>query len=202
MRQPVLDYLKSQIQETALEGPALDACCGPTEHYDLAPIFPRLEIRRQDQAPLAGVDLVCDVHQLKDVESDTQAVVFCLEALEHLANPAAAIAAFRRILRPGGTLFLTTVMDFPIHRHPQDFWRFCPEGLALLLDGFQITDFTVEGHRIHPRGLWVTALRQTGDFRRENQHWALHPNRVHLPLSRWFAFKERIHKCIAGLFFR
>ena len=164
--------------------------------------FPVLEIKRQDQTALPGVDLVCDVHHLDGLERETQAAVFCLEALEHLANPVAAIAAFRRTLRPGGTLFLTTVMDFPIHRHPQDFWRFCPEGLALLLDGFQVTDFTVEGHRIHPRGLWVTALKQDGDFRRANQEQALNPNRVHLPLSRWFAFKERIHKWIAALFFR
>ena len=41
-----------------------------------------------------------------------------------------------RILQPGGTLIISSVFEFPIHGHPNDFWRFTPEGFRSLLSVF------------------------------------------------------------------
>jgi 2-polyprenyl-6-hydroxyphenyl methylase / 3-demethylubiquinone-9 3-methyltransferase len=40
-------------------------------------------------------------------------VVTCLEMLEHVPNPALVIAACRRLLKPGGHLFLSTINRNP-----------------------------------------------------------------------------------------
>lgn len=55
-------------------------------------------------APAQAVD-VDDGLPLGDAEVD---VVWCSEVIEHLRDPAAAIGEFRRVLRPGGTMVLTT----------------------------------------------------------------------------------------------
>ena len=42
-----------------------------------------------------------------------------------------------RVLRPGGVAVITSVMYFPIHAHPWDYWRFTPEGFGQLLTPFE-----------------------------------------------------------------
>jgi SAM-dependent methyltransferase len=68
--------------------------------------------------------------------------VICLEVLEHVTDPFAAARELRRILRPGGTLFLTTPFLTGYHGHETsmsgahddfpDFWRFTHQGLERL----------------------------------------------------------------------
>ena len=59
------------------------------------------------------------------IASGTLSLVWCIHVLHHLPEPAAALAEFRRVLRPGGHLILAeTVDDNPIVRvgrriHPE-----------------------------------------------------------------------------------
>jgi len=61
---------------------------------------------------------------------------FCLDTLEHCADPLTACRELHRVLRPGGLCVVSSVMFFPVHGYPQDYWRFTPEGLRLLLAPF------------------------------------------------------------------
>lgn len=55
------------------------------------------------------------------------------QVLEHVAgNPQQAIDESWRVLRRGGIAVHTTCFINPIHGAPSDYWRFTPEGLALL----------------------------------------------------------------------
>ncbi|MCL4552750.1 MAG: class I SAM-dependent methyltransferase, partial [Candidatus Marsarchaeota archaeon] len=54
----------------------------------------------------------------------------------HVEFPRKAIKEAHRILKPGGILIITSVMNFPIHAHPSDYWRFTPEGFKSLLQPF------------------------------------------------------------------
>jgi len=202
LREAVLDYLDENRSLITQEGQALDCCCG-THDYGLGRLFPKLVIETCDQTdfPERRVDHVADVHNLCAIPDDRYDALFLLEALEHIERPHDALAAVRRVLRPRGVLALTTVMDFPIHRHPHDYWRFCPDGLAVLLDGFHIEDMTLEGRREKPQGIWVIARKVSGNERIHNLAWAREPNRVHNSLTRWFSFKEEVHYRIARLFF-
>ncbi len=61
-------------------------------------------------------------------------VVFCEQVLEHVADPAAAVATLAALARPGGHVVVSVPFLIRIHREPTDHWRFTPDGLRLLLE--------------------------------------------------------------------
>ena len=79
-----------------------------------------------------NVDIVMDVESLT-FKDDTFNACLCSEVFEHVAAPARALREIYRVLEKGGNVLITTMFAFPIHNYPSDYWRFSPEGLALLL---------------------------------------------------------------------
>jgi SAM-dependent methyltransferase len=60
----------------------------------------------------------------------------CDQVIEHIPEPQQAVNELRRVLKPGGWLFLASAFLDPIHTYPEnvsDFWRFTPEGLRYLI---------------------------------------------------------------------
>ncbi len=59
------------------------------------------------------------------------------QVLEHVAGPPQkAFDECHRVLRPGGWVVHTTCFINPIHEAPADYWRFTPEGLRQLCQGY------------------------------------------------------------------
>jgi SAM-dependent methyltransferase len=89
---------------------------------------------------------VCDIESIP-VESNRFGVVVCTQVLEHLPDPLGAFKELARILKPGGELFLTTNLLFPIHGAPYDFYRFTNFGLEYLCKetGFSNIEVTARG---------------------------------------------------------
>jgi SAM-dependent methyltransferase len=74
-------------------------------------------------------------------------LVICTEVLEHVADPAAALAELRRVLAPGGCLWATAPFVWEFHEEPYDFFRYTPHGLRSLLErtGFENVAITPFG---------------------------------------------------------
>lgn len=81
-----------------------------------------------------GVDRVADIHDLPQEWSGRFSGVLCSEVLEHVERPWVALPKLRQVMQPGGWLVVTTLTSFPIHGFPDDYWRFTPSGLRLLLE--------------------------------------------------------------------
>ena len=60
-------------------------------------------------------------------------LVICEQVLEHVRNPLAATRTLRELCRPGGHVLVATPFLVALHDYPGDYWRFTPDGLALLL---------------------------------------------------------------------
>ena len=82
-------------------------------------------------------DLGLIFHGDQFIQADASlGTILCLDTLEHVEDPRAAVSELSRVLAPGGLLIMTSVFEFPIHGYPNDYWRFTPEGVRSLLKPF------------------------------------------------------------------
>jgi SAM-dependent methyltransferase len=116
---------------------------------DLRPVFEGKSFIGTDLRPGPGVDRVEDLRSLSFTD-DEIGTALCIDTLEHCEDPLTACRELHRVLRPGGVCVVTSVMWFPIHAYPHDYWRFTPEGLRLLLSPFEYLWATGVGHPLLP----------------------------------------------------
>jgi SAM-dependent methyltransferase len=86
---------------------------------------------------------VCDLHRLAYRDASFDAVI-ATQVLEHLRWPDRFLAEVRRVLRPGGRLYLTAPLTFREHQRPHDYWRFTRFGLAALLEEAGFEEVVIE----------------------------------------------------------
>ena len=80
-------------------------------------------------------NLHADLHGSVDaipVEDASFDLVLCLQVLEHVPDPPAAVRELRRVLRPGGRALVSTHGVYPFHPNPDDLWRWTHTGLEQL----------------------------------------------------------------------
>jgi ubiquinone/menaquinone biosynthesis C-methylase UbiE len=163
MREPVRNYVKRIISKFEFEEPILD--CGAGWEPNLyEPLFPNRKYIKQDLQDYDPpcIDVICDICDMSPIQDNSIGLVLLLESLEHIEHPQKALDEVFRVLKPNGLLILTTVMALAIHRYPKDYWRFCPDGMELLMNRFKILDFTLEGEPIFPLGIWLTGQKVIG----------------------------------------
>jgi len=109
-----------------------------------------------------GVDVVSDAHALafRDQAFD---VVLATEVLEHLPEPQRAVDEMWRVLRPGGTMLLTTRFLFPLHDAPGDYYRYTRYGLAHLFRKFERVEILEDTDAMETLGVLTQRLAIQAD---------------------------------------
>ncbi len=107
-----------------------------------------------DIIPLPGLDVVCNAERLP-FPRDRFTRVECDAVLEHAARPEMVLSEIHRCLEPGGTAHLVVPFCHPFHPFPNDYRRFTPEGLRLLLGPFSVL---AEGWRTGPTATLLVFL--------------------------------------------
>jgi len=80
-------------------------------------------------------------------------VVLCEQVIEHVPDPRAAAANLRGLCAPGGRVVVSTPFLIRVHELPmygmEDFWRFTPRGLRVLLEraGLEVDEVGSWGNR-------------------------------------------------------
>jgi SAM-dependent methyltransferase len=82
-----------------------------------------------------GVDRLEDIHKLS-FRSGEVGTFLLANTLEHVADPHRAMHEIYRCLRDDGVVIYSSVMNFPIHAFPNDYWRFTPEAFRALAADF------------------------------------------------------------------
>lgn len=112
---------------------------------DLRPFFPNKEYVGCDMREGLGVDKILNLHNI-DLPAESVGTVLALDTLEHVEFPHKAMEEVYRILKPDGVVVISSVMNFPIHDYPYDYWRFTPQAFKSLLQlgSSSITDWAGE----------------------------------------------------------
>ncbi len=139
MRKLVRDWVRLMAEALPLPEPIVEFGSlqveGMGELADLRPLFPGKRYLGTDLRLGPGVDCAVDLHRV-GLRDDSAGTVLLLETLEHVEYPRRAMAEVARILRTDGIFLLSSAMDFPIHEHPHDYWRFTPAAFESLLAPF------------------------------------------------------------------
>jgi SAM-dependent methyltransferase len=139
MQQSIRNFTRLCAKHLPIKGPIYEFGAYRVENVpeeNLRPLFPGIEYIGSDMRDGPGVDQILDLHNI-DLPDDMAECVLCLDTLEHVEYPRHALAEINRILSPGGIAIISSVFEFPIHNHPNDYWRFTPEGFRSLLQDFR-----------------------------------------------------------------
>jgi SAM-dependent methyltransferase len=116
---------------------------------DLRPLFPQKEYIGCDMRQGPGVDKILNLHDI-ELPEESAGFVLCFDTLEHVEYPHKALKEIHRILKPDGIAVIGSIMDFPIHDYPYDYWRFTPEAFKSLLKPFSNKFVGFQGNKLFP----------------------------------------------------
>ena len=89
------------------------------------------------------VDIVMNAHDLKQkFEAESFDVIFCMNTLEHDDKFWITLENIKYLLKRGGYfVFGSPTYNFPIHKHPKDYYRFLEDSVReIVMEGFRILD--------------------------------------------------------------
>lgn len=104
-------------------------------------------------------DLVLDVRKMTSIADERYHGLFASGVFEHVDDIWAAIRECYRVLRREGVLLMGVPFWQPIHRAPQDFWRFTEYGVRHLVQAFVVEDLVAIGAPTTPGTYWVKARK-------------------------------------------
>ena len=105
--------------------------------------FPETKFTGIDMRDGPGVELIIRGNQIKDwFLHETQDAVLCLNTLEHDDRFWETLEQMKDVLEVGGyMIIITPTINFPIHDHPADYWRFTEQAYRdILFEGFKILE--------------------------------------------------------------
>jgi len=188
-QQLIVDFLaelaaKVQLPEPIVEFGSLQV--EADQPGDLRPLFAGREFTGTDMRAGPGVDRIEDLRALSYGDGEV-GTALCLDTLEHCDDPLAAGRELHRVLRDDGVCVVSSVMLFPIHAYPSDYWRFTPEGMRTVLSAFDSVWVVGVGPAQLPMQVIAVATKrrplalEPGMFRTleaEQRRWDLAPGKV------------------------
>lgn len=96
-----------------------------------------------DMLPGKDVDIVMNGHDLYgEFGEDVFDIVVCMNMFEHDDKFWLTLEAINDVLKKGGYfVFASPTTNFPIHKHPKDYYRFMEDSVReVIMEGFEIID--------------------------------------------------------------
>lgn len=153
MREPVNEFVKICSKHLQSPDPIYEfgsyQVPGQEHISNLRCYYPNKKYYGADMREGPGVDVILNLHQI-DLPDASAGTLLMLDTIEHVEYPRKAMDEIHRILKPGGILLMSSVMCFPIHDYPHDYWRFTPEAFRSLLKPFERSLVAAAGDTLFP----------------------------------------------------
>lgn len=115
-----------------------------------------------DIDPDSAADFVLDCN--KDsfpTPKDSVDGVILSNTLEHIFDISHLLAEICRVLKPGGLIYFSVPMTFPVHAHPDDYYRFTPHYFERSFSGWEILQLNVTNSVFSTPLLWTAQVLET-----------------------------------------
>jgi SAM-dependent methyltransferase len=89
-----------------------------------------------------SADVISSADELR-IEDSSVDCALLTQVLEHVIDPSRVLAEVYRVVRPGGAVYITVPLAWELHEVPNDFWRFTPWSLELLLGRSGFVDVAI-----------------------------------------------------------
>ncbi|QDU59651.1 hypothetical protein Pan216_04820 [Planctomycetes bacterium Pan216] len=130
------------------------------ERFGLRSLFPGKEYLGTDMRPGPGVDLVANAERLSEsVGVGKVGTIIALSVLEHTRHFWKALDQLDEVLADDGFLLLSVPFCFHIHAYPNDYWRWTPEAMKLVLEGYPSRVVGTQGLGKRPTHVWGIGSR-------------------------------------------
>jgi SAM-dependent methyltransferase len=160
-QQLIVDFVAELARTVELPEPIVEfgsLQVEPGQPGDLRALFAGRRFVGTDMRAGPGVDRIEDLRALSYAEGEV-GTALCLDTLEHCEDPLQAGRELHRVLAHGGVCVASSVMMFPIHGYPSDYWRFTPEGMRRVLGAFDEAWVTGVGHPELPMQIVAVAAK-------------------------------------------
>jgi SAM-dependent methyltransferase len=204
MNQFVHGVARAVAETLDCPGPILEIgsyqVAGQERVAELRDFFPDKPYLGVDFRPGPGVDLVASVEQLPQADASVGTVI-ALNTFEHVRHFWKGFAEIHRVLRPDGVFLVSCPFYFHIHSYPNDYWRFTPEALKVLLEDYPSKIIGWHGPKKRPANVWALAVREKHEplSSEQNQHFRDLLSRYgREPLAPMRRFRYQIGRWISG----
>jgi len=143
-------FIDEKVRDICLCPVVLDVGGGERFQKWLAPykdLFVNCEYKTMDYDSRTGADVVGDIHAIPLADASIDGII-CHSVLEHIENPIKAMEEMKRILKPGGKLFVYFPSIYPYHARRgsyPDYWRFFDDTVHLLFRGLRDVEIVKRG---------------------------------------------------------
>jgi SAM-dependent methyltransferase len=162
MRANVKTFTEMASKAFSVPEPVLEIGSRPAEGQEgfaeLRSLFAGKRYIGGDFLPGSAVDALLDTHLL-GVRDGTVGTVVMMDTLEHVQDPLLALREAHRVLQLEGLVLIGSVMNFPIHNHPWDYWRFTPAAFDLLVRPFPLRAVWYQGDPLAPHTVLAVARK-------------------------------------------
>ena len=167
--------------------------------FDVRSCFAKKNFFGVDLRQGFGVDIMGDVGTLPLLPNSV-GTLLCFDTIEHVWDVYAAFKEVDRVLKEDGVAVISSVFNFKIHPCPHDFWRFTPEALDKLTDGFTFKILGYQGYRKRPRHVFTVIFGKayrTQDIKSQIETFK---DLLQREAIRHFSVFHRMRHYLAGIF--
>lgn len=127
------------------------------------------------RSPSVSLTYIADIQNMDIVPDASYDTAICLEVLEHVARPWAAMGEIARILAPGGTAVISAPHLARIHEAPNDYYRFTAYGISAMADraGLSVIKMNSRGGLLCFLGHQIASLALVVSWRPKLLRWAV-----------------------------